>query len=326
MTTDSTRRRLVLATGGLPWLAAAAPPLVRGEQRSAAFGTEIRVVALAASASAADAACAAALRAVHRTEALVDLVRPGAPLVELNRHQRVEADDPWLRAMAQTATWMHQASGGAFDVTVQPLWTLHAALARRGALPSAGDLRTVREHVDGRRLVLEAGQIRLEPPALAVTFNGLAQGFAADRAADALLAQGAQAGFVDAGELRTAGDPQPWTVALRADPFSGPRAEVARAMPAGALAVSSASGYIFSASERRHHIFDPRTGRSPQQLAHVVVHGAKAVDADAWSTAILAGGSALAVEALARGWIGGCRWRDFDGRGSSIGTLAAWVA
>jgi thiamine biosynthesis lipoprotein len=297
------RRSLCLGFGG--WAlgahgAAARPPVFR-EQASFALGTTVRVKAVAVDASVADAACAAGLRAIHRVDRVMSVVAADSEIARLNRDGRLDRPDAWTLAVLRQAQALAQRSDGAFDVTVQPLWRLFRGHADRGALPSSDDVAAVRSLVDWRGLdITPNGPLRLARPGMAVTLNGIAQGFAADRAREAMRAAGAVAGLVDAGELAALGrapSGAPWVVALQSAPD-----RVAETIWLDACVATSAdSATTFTEDHRHHHIFDPRSGWSPTALGAVSVVAATATQADAWSTAVMVGGEVLARRALALG-------------------------
>jgi thiamine biosynthesis lipoprotein len=192
------------------------------------------------------------------------------------------------------------SSDGAFDVTVQPLSRLFQRHAEHGGLPAAEDVAAVRSLIGWRGFSVDEGVLRLARPGMAVTLNGIAQGFAADRACEAMRAAGAVAGLVDAGELASLGralSGDPWSVVLQVPHHD---CEERIALDA-CVATSADSPSHFSADRRHHHIFDPRIGWSPTALSAVSVVAATATQADAWSTTIMVGGDALARRALARG-------------------------
>ena len=74
---------------------------------------------------------------------------------------------------------MHRATGGAFDPSVQPLWQ---ALARGGDVEAARALTGWERVTIGQDITLAPGQ--------ALTFNGIAQGFATDVVTDLLASRG----------------------------------------------------------------------------------------------------------------------------------------
>ena len=264
---------------------------------SLAFGTTVRVQAIAADEKIAETACAAAMVAIHRVERLMSVYDSHSEVGRLNRHGRLARPDPWTLAVLRQASAFAASSDGAFDVTVQPLWRLFQRHAERGGVPSEEDVAAVRSLVGWRGLSVDEAELRLARPGMAITLNGIAQGFAADRACETMRAAGAVAGLVDAGELASLGralSGDPWSVALQV-PHHGREEFIALD---ACVATSADSPSHFSADRRHHHIFDPRSGWSPTALSAVSVLAATATQADAWSTAIMVGGDRLARHAL----------------------------
>jgi len=301
MTDSVTRRALCLGFGASALCGSSA---FAGRQRarsqsSIALGTTVRVQAIAGDAGIADAACAAAIAAIHRVERLMSLYDAQSEISRLNRHGSVARPDAWTVAVLRQAQAHAARSDGGFDVTVQPLWRLFRLHADRGVLPSEDDVAAVRSLVGWRGLQVDEAGLRLARPGMAVTLNGIAQGFAADRACEAMRAAGALAGLVDAGELASLGralSGDPWSVALQV-PHHAREERIALDT---CVATSADSPNHFSADRRHHHIFDPHSGWSPTSLSAVSVVASTATQADAWSTAIMVGGERLARHALAR--------------------------
>jgi thiamine biosynthesis lipoprotein len=120
-------------------------------------------------------------------------------------------------------------------------------------------------------------------PGMAVTLNGIAQGFVTDAVADALRAHGWRHVLIGLGEYRATGprpDGRPWHVAL---PESSARGELE--VRTEAVATSAGHGTVFDASGRHHHLIDPLSGWSPNHFRSVTVTAARAGIADAVSTA-----------------------------------------
>ena len=123
---------------------------------------------------------------------------------------------------------------------------------------------------------------------MAVTLNGIAQGYITDRIAELLRARGWTDVLIDLGELRGLGghpDGRPWTIGLP-DPRRA-QALIAE-IPLGqrAAATSAGSGTTFDRAGRYHHLFVPRTGRSATTYSAVTVVAERATVADALSTAL----------------------------------------
>lgn len=87
---------------------------------------------------------------------------------------------------------IHPLTDGFFDPSVQPVWNLYAHHFRRSPGSARGpDLDAqsrVRERIGFERVVVEAGRVELLGPGMALTLNGIAQGYISDRIA-ALLAR-----------------------------------------------------------------------------------------------------------------------------------------
>jgi thiamine biosynthesis lipoprotein len=219
----------------------------------------------------------------------------------LNRDGHVDAPDTRLLQVLAQAQALSQQTGGAFDVTVQPLWQLYTEAQSRGTLPTPAQVAAARQRVDWRALQLSPARVALQRPGMAVTLNGLAQGYAADLALQALHKHGITQALLDTGEFTTLGDKadgQPWRLGIR-HPRQADTPVARLRMDGRALATSGDYETFFSADFRHHHIFDPATGDSPPELASVSVLAPTGLLADGLSTAFMVTGPARAL-ALAR--------------------------
>lgn len=241
---------------------------------------------------------------LEHLETLFSTYRPDSALSRFN----ASASTDWYPVSPELARVAHEArrisdlTGGAFDVTLDPLirlWGFGPA-GRRHTLPSDPEIATARDRVDYRRL-----SARLAPPALrksaaelSADFSSLAKGFAADSLSDVLTALGAPDHFVQiGGDIQTAG-PHVWRTGI-ASP-SAPTAPVALPVPAppALAAVVALSGLALSTSGDSHnfltvagrrygHILDPRTGRPVAgSLASVSVVHPSCATSSALATAL----------------------------------------
>lgn len=255
---------------------------------------------------------------IDRLESIFSLYRPQSALVRLNAAGVLAQPPAELVELLSFALSMARHSEGAFDPTVQPLYRLLAAhFAQPGAAPAGPDARAigrVLESVGHRHVELTAGLIRLHRPAMAITLNGVAQGFITDRVGGLLRRAGFDNVLVDIGEALALGrraDGEPWRAAI-ADPRGSDRrlfeleiGDIPGALPA--LASSAGSGTRFGESTRLHHLLDPRTGASAMHHAGVTVAAPRATLADGLSTtlSVVAPAQAPAVLAAwpeARAW------------------------
>lgn len=230
------------------------------------------------------------LAEVGRLERLFSLYRPDSLLVRLNRTGEL-ADPPqdMVRLLSE-AVRFSRLTGGAFDVTVQPLWQLYAEhFARPGADPSGpppAAVEAARSLVDYRALRIEEDRVAFTRRGMAATLNGIAQGYITDRVADRLRAEGMTNVLVDMGEVVALGrhpDGRPWRVELQ----SGDRRsqnEVIDGIDI-AVATSSSQATVFDPAGRFGHIFDPLTGNCEARPGFVTVTAPDATTADTVSTA-----------------------------------------
>ena len=215
-----TRRRCLHAMlFGLPALALAAdtPPPVLHRRPGVAFGTTVAVTVAHPDPVLAELALDAAYAEIRAVERLTGLFHRDAALARLNREGRLTDPAPELLDLLRLALDLHAASGGAFDVTVQPLWRCYADALATGRLPTGAALAKARARVDAAGLELGRDRVRLLGAGMGVTLNGIAQGFATDRVLARLRALGIRHAFVDTGELGLIGrrrGSEPWTMAL----------------------------------------------------------------------------------------------------------------
>src|SRR4030095_1269002 len=155
--------------------------------------------------------------------------------------------------------------------------------------------------VDFRQIECGAAAIGFARAGMAITLNGIAQGYISDAIADMLRNEGFESAVVDLGEYRTIGchpNGRPWRIGIRDASDSGNIERVVD-LEDMALAVSGGYGTTFEASGRFHHIFDPRTGASANSLLDVAVIGPRATAADGLATAIYVSGEVLAPKLVA---------------------------
>ena len=295
------RRRSITRRRAIAILAGAATALVINrsraeaprlfEWRGAALGAEATIRLYAQSEDQAAEALDAAAAEIERLENEFSLYRPNSALSRLNRDRRLLSPSLDMRLLLAEAVRVGKLSQGAFDVTVQPLWELYATHFSRhpedGSGPPAELVARAARLVDYRQIQIEPDRIML-PSGMAITLNGIAQGYITDRVADLLRACGWTHVLADLGELRGVGahpDGRPWTAALPS-PLDAPHGRIMVPLSERAIATSSGAATRFEANGRHHHLFSPASGRSANTYAAVSVAAERATLADAFSTAL----------------------------------------
>ena len=244
-------------------------------------------------------------REIVRFERIFSLYRQNSEISRLNETGRLTKPSPELRQLIEESQRLGELSGGAFDISVQPLWRLYEAHfwshteIQPDILARAHDV--ARASVDFRQIDSGTTSIGFTRAGMAITLNSVAQGYITDAIADMLRNEGFESAVVDLGEFRTIGrnpDGRPWRLGIG---NGRDRGSVDRMVELEdmALAVSGGYGTTFEPSGRFHHIFDPHTGASANRLVQAAVIGPTATIANGLATAICAGGEALAPRLLA---------------------------
>lgn len=213
-----TRRRFLTISAAF-----AAFPAQASSWQGRAFGSEVSIT-IKGPRDIAQPALAQALRAIRETEQLFSVYDPNSTLSRLNRSGFLAHPDPSFLALMQAADNAYQLTDGLFDPTVQPLWQALANGQQTARAQAAIGWDRVRFATTG--VALDKGQ--------ALTFNGIAQGYATDVVTGILDQHGLTNTLVNIGEYR--GNGGPWTIGL-SDPVYGHLGQ--RTLSGGAIATSS---------------------------------------------------------------------------------------
>ncbi|AZO23602.1 FAD:protein FMN transferase [Mesorhizobium sp. M1E.F.Ca.ET.045.02.1.1] len=296
-----TRRRFIRISGtvagvslaalgaGSAWPGRASP--LFHEWHGVALGADASLRIYHPDAAGAERLIADALAEVRRLERVFSLYDDSSALSRLNRDG--ELTDPpqeLVELLAMSARYA-RATSGAFDPTVQPLWTLYAKhFSTAGADPSgpsAADIGGAVAKCGYQRILVDTGKVAFAQSGMALTLNGIAQGYITDCVAELLRARGVTHTLVDMGETRAldahpAG--RPWSVGIK-DPRDDDRLLATLALDNQAVSTSGGYGTELDPAGRFNHIFDPTTGLCAGRYLSVSVVAPTATCADALSTA-----------------------------------------
>lgn len=259
------RRFLTLTAAVLAPVSARAQTLTTWEGRG--LGTALSLRLLGADPHKSRQTFARVEAEIDRIESLASLHRDSA-LTRLNRDGHLAWPSPDLLDLLTLAGQVNAASGGAFDPSIQPLWL---------ALADGKDTRTARTLIGWHRVQLSPEEIRLGH-GQALTLNGIAQGWAADRIAALLRRDGFTEALVDMGEVVALGPASGGWPAIIQAPDGTSLAETR--LRNRALATSSPRGTLVNGQP---HILGPK-GQQPVWRT-VSVSASWAAVADALSTA-----------------------------------------
>lgn len=228
---------------------------------------------------------------VRRLERIFSLQQPDSDLALLNQRGVRPLPPPELVEVLQICASLWELSAGAFDPTVQPLWMLYREHFSKPGADPAGPSDAVVQNALARTgfggVQVGSARIAVARPGMALTLNGIAQGYITDRVVDLLRAGGIESCLVDMGESRTIGE-RPgggaWRIGIDDPRYAGSNLDVLEVVDK-AVATSSPRGFRFDSAGSFDHLIDPRTGRSPARYESVTVIAPEAVMADGLSTA-----------------------------------------
>ncbi len=297
MANSITRRRaicIMAATAGLPLIpfggtafAAVEPTIWKGQ----ALGAPTTLVLIHPDRPKAEMLIRRVVAEVDRLESVFSLYRESSALSELNRRGALAMPPPELVAVLDAGRNAWEATDGVFDPSVQPLFALYARhFARSEAMasgPSAEELEQALALTGFNEVLVNPDRIAFAKPGMALTLNGIAQGYVTDQVVALLRDAGIESSLVDMGETRAIGgqpDGSPWRVGV-AETQSDAAAETVLPLFNKAVATSAFSGFRFDPAGRFSHILDPRRGSVPPLYRRVSVIAPDATRADAYSTA-----------------------------------------
>ncbi len=261
---------------------------------------------------------------LRRVDRLLSDYRSDSTLAYVHR----EARGRWVSVPREFAALLALSfgytalTGGAFDVTVAPLFHLWKEAQRKGVPPTAEEITRALSCVGPRMVETDwkRSRLRLARPCARLDFGAIGKGYAVDRAARVVKAGGIEHGLLNfSGTIYVLGPPpgrRGWVVEVR-DP-SAPSSRGSSFLVDGG-AVSTSGGYekhFDIAGKRYSHIIDPRTGVPVRWTVRVTVTAPTATEADALSTAFSVMGPADAVS-LAES-LPGVEVQVVEGDGSSV--------
>ena len=302
----TSRRRFLSIVAGLPLLSL--PLVARSELkcrswRGVALGADAEIV-IAGNGETCSDALAAAVDTIRRMERLFSLHDPASALSELNASGRL-AMPPEFQRLTGIVARVHSLTRGLFDPTVQPVFM---ELAERGELPSGRDLQKLLARTGWHNVVLDDNMIAFSQPGMALTFNGVAQGFATDRVIETLEAHGVGNVVANIGEFRSSG----LATDIAVEGMHGRVLDQFR-LQDGAVATSASRGTVIGRAGKSHILSPVEPQHEPVRQTASVQAGTAAM-ADALSTAlVLAPGTGLAQDLVDGGSANAVLLEDADG-------------
>ncbi len=226
------------------------------------------------------------IKELRRLEGIFSLVDNDSFICLLNKNGSIENPPKELVEVLRFAEDISRTTDGAFDVTVQPLWTAHANFFKKGSDADTKrfkkEIQKAQKLVSYKKLIIDEKEIYFKSKGMSITLNGIAQGYITDKITNILKQKGFENVLVDLGEINSIGgynETRDWNIAT-------PYLKDIKYITLNGNAVASSGGYGTKFDENYHHLFNPKTGTSANSLTSTTVVAPNAMLADALSTAV----------------------------------------
>lgn len=218
-------------------------------------------------------------------------------------HQAVRVDSSIIEALNVAKRYTH-LTGGAFDVTVEPLMKLYGFRDDRTdqPFPTDREVGSALEAVGMENVISNEveGTVQLTSEKTQIDFGGIAVGYAMDRAIGVLRKEGIRAALINhSGDVYALGSPpdaEGWKIGI-ANPINPEETICSVCVTDQALSTSGSYQKARTMDGKTiGHILDPRTGQPATKTLSMTVVATSATAADAYSTGLFVTG----LEAVSR--------------------------
>lgn len=282
-------RRFLIFAGCLLWSVVATAEWYTNEQ--AIMGTVVRTELWSDDPLTAAEAIRLVNEEMHRIDRSMSTYKPDSEISRINRDAAknpVTISAELLDIIARGIE-MSRLTHGAFDITYASVGQLYDY--RAGVRPDEKQIAATLPAISYRFVELDLVErtVFFARQGVRIDLGGIAKGYAVERGAGILRAQGIAHGLVSAGgDSRVLGDRRgaPWIVGVR-DPRNSDRV-VAR-LPLIDEAISTSGDYERFFEEdgvRYHHIISPATGHSASEVRSVTIIGPDATMTDGLATSV----------------------------------------
>nr|WP_269783287.1 FAD:protein FMN transferase [Marinibactrum halimedae] len=241
---------------------------------------------------------------------------PYKPNSELSRVNRLASQAPQkvsdeFYALIKKALWVYERSAGAFDITYASVGHLYNY--RKAEAPTDDEIKALKPAIGSVGITLNDRHqsVYFSDERIKIDLGGLAKGYAVDSAITLLAKSGIKHASVSAGgDTRLLGDyvGRPWMVGIKNPRLVGASSnnweeQQVMKIPMINEAISTSGDYerFFiddDTRERVHHIIDPGTGKSTNEMMSVSVIGPEGFNTDPLSTALFVLGFEKGLELI----------------------------
>ena len=230
------------------------------------------------------------VREITRYENLFSRTLPGSDISRINA-----AGGEWVTVSSDTLALIRESvrvsemSGGAFDITVEPLSSLWNFTGDHPRVPADAAIADAVAHIGCERINIQGDRVRLADPEAGIDLGGAAKGYIADRLREYLEENGVKSALINLGGNvlaiggKNGGD---FSIGIRDPAGDESLAATVRVQNRSVVTSGSYERGFTQGGVWYHHILDPSTGRQVNNgLASVTILSENSVLGDMLSTA-----------------------------------------
>ena len=230
------------------------------------------------------------MRDITRYENLFSRTLPGSDISRINA-----AGGEWVTVSSDTLALIRESvrvskrSGGAFDITVEPLSSLWNFTEDHPQAPTDAAIADAAGHIGYERIQIQGDRVRLADPEAGIDVGGAAKGYIADQLKNYLEENGVKSALINLGGNvlaigeKNGGD---FSIGIRDPAGEDNLAATVRVQNRSVVTSGSYERGFTQDGVWYHHILDPSTGRPVDNgLASVTILSEHSVLGDMLSTA-----------------------------------------
>lgn len=242
-------------------------------------------------------------------ENIFSRTKEGSEIYKLN-HGTLEKDgnafvlSPECAELAAKGLEYSELSGGAFDITIEPVSSQWDFTSESKKIPSETDIADSLPLVDYKNVNLDGNRLTFAKEGMGLDLGAIAKGYIADKMKEFLVENGVESGIINlGGNVLCIGEKQkntPFRIGIQ-KPFAGRSETIATIAISDRSVVSSGiyERYFEKNGKLYHHILNPKTGYPyDNSLVAVTIISDKSVDGDALSTTCFALGLERGMELI----------------------------
>ena len=251
------------------------------------MGTFVEITVIESNSTKARNAMTKAFSEISRVEQIFSNYINTSAVSVLNKKGEVKANEEFNSVLLRSLYYSDMSSG-AFDITVQPVLSLFTRTYTVEKRPPTSEELEAACALVGYDKIVVSGDLVMIDEGMEITLGGIAKGYAVDRAIAVLQEEGISNALVNAGgDMRAIGSKRgsPWIIALQ-NPRD--RSDYITIIELEDKAIATSGDYerYFVPNKTVHHILDPKTCKSAEQLISVTIIADDATTADALSTTV----------------------------------------